>query len=219
MRTCQCMSHFVYNLRSRPLLRDLAARVHGQIAFDHCKSDLITGPTHWAWAGYPFPEVNLPENGHRPSPGSRVASPPPGRSSLRIQEGHLGTPGPPRPVAIVEMAATHGLSARHANTFVDTAASRVILLPSVARRHGRCNNPPWVTFTCTRQVQSETTWSASQWRSTTTFGRISPAGLEKSFLCQSQNCLGCLFSGRIFFHLGRNRAPRLESLGAKKNYL
>ena len=30
----------------------------------------------------------------RPSPGSRVSSPPPGRSSLRIQEGHLGTPAP-----------------------------------------------------------------------------------------------------------------------------
>ena len=41
-------------------------------------------------------------------------------------------------------------------------------------------------------------------------------GLEKSFLCQSQNCLGCHFSGRIFFHLGRSRAPRLKSLGAKK---
>ena len=31
----------------------------------------------------------------------------------------------------------------------------------------RCNKPPWVTFTCTRQVRSGTTWSASQWRSTT----------------------------------------------------
>ena len=61
MRTCQCMSHFVYNLRSRPLVRDLAARVRGQIASDHCRSDLITGLTHWARAGYPFPEVNLPE--------------------------------------------------------------------------------------------------------------------------------------------------------------
>ena len=61
MRTCQCMSHFVYNLRSRPLVRDLAARVHGQIASDHCRSDLITGLPHWARAGYPFPEVNLPE--------------------------------------------------------------------------------------------------------------------------------------------------------------
>ena len=61
MRTCQCMSHFVYNLRSRPLVRDLAARVRGQIASDHCRSDLITGPTHWARAGYPFPEVNVPE--------------------------------------------------------------------------------------------------------------------------------------------------------------
>ena len=48
-------SHFVYNLRSRPLLRDLAARVHGQIASDHCRSDLITGLPHWARAGYtPF---------------------------------------------------------------------------------------------------------------------------------------------------------------------
>ena len=44
-------------------------------------------------------------------------------------------------------------------------------------------------------------------------------GLEKSFLCQSQNCLRCHFSGRIFFHLGRNRAPRLKSLGAKKKKL
>ena len=61
MRTCQCMSHFVYNLRSRPLVHDLAARVRGQIASDHCRSDLITGLTHWARAGYPFPEVNLPE--------------------------------------------------------------------------------------------------------------------------------------------------------------
>ena len=62
MRTCQCMSHFVYNLRSRPLVRDLAARVNGQIASDHCRSDLITGLPHWARAGYPFLEVNLPEN-------------------------------------------------------------------------------------------------------------------------------------------------------------
>ena len=62
MRTCQGMSHFVYNLRSRPLVRDLAARVRGQIASDHCRSDLITGLTHWARAGYPFPEVNLPED-------------------------------------------------------------------------------------------------------------------------------------------------------------
>ena len=63
MRTCQCMSHFVYDLRSRPLVRDLAARVRGQIASDryHCRSDLITGRTHWARAGYPFPEVDLPE--------------------------------------------------------------------------------------------------------------------------------------------------------------
>ena len=44
-------------------------------------------------------------------------------------------------------------------------------------------------------------------------------GLEKSFVCQSQNCLGCHFSGRIFFQLGRNRAPRLKSLGAKKKKL
>ena len=31
------------------------------IASDHCRSDLITGLPHWARAGYPFPEVNLPE--------------------------------------------------------------------------------------------------------------------------------------------------------------
>ena len=62
MRTCQCMSHIVYILRPRPLVRDLAARVRGQIASDHCRSDLITGLTHWARAGYPFPEVNLPES-------------------------------------------------------------------------------------------------------------------------------------------------------------
>ena len=46
-------------------------------------------------------------------------------------------------------------------------------------------------------------------------GSLQLAGLEKSFLCQSQNCPGCHFSGRIFFQLGRNRAPRLQSLGAK----
>ena len=54
MRTCQCMSHFVYNLRSRPLMHDLAARVRGQIASDHCRSDLITGRTHRARRGTPF---------------------------------------------------------------------------------------------------------------------------------------------------------------------
>ena len=43
-------------------------------------------------------------------------------------------------------------------------------------------------------------------------------GLEKSFLCQSQKCIGCHFSCRIFFHLGRNRAPRPKSLGAKKSF-
>ena len=56
-----CESHFLYDLRSLPLERDLAARVRGQIASDHCRSDLITGRPHWARAGYPFPEVNLPE--------------------------------------------------------------------------------------------------------------------------------------------------------------
>ena len=61
MRTCQCMSHFVYDLGSPPLVSDLPARVRGQIASDHCRSDLITGRTHRARAGYPFPEVNVPE--------------------------------------------------------------------------------------------------------------------------------------------------------------
>ena len=45
MRTCQCMSHFVYDLRSWPLVRDLPARVRDQISSDHCRSDLITGRT------------------------------------------------------------------------------------------------------------------------------------------------------------------------------
>ena len=57
MRTCQCMSHFIYDLRSRPLVRYLLARVRGQIASDHCRSDLIT----LGRAVYPFPEVSLPE--------------------------------------------------------------------------------------------------------------------------------------------------------------
>ena len=46
-------------------------------------------------------------------------------------------------------------------------------------------------------------------------------GLEKSFLCQLQNFSGRtrapFYSGRIFFHLGRSRAPRLKTLAAKKN--
>ena len=57
----ECMSHFVYDLRSWPLVRDRPARLHGQITSDHCRSDLITGRSQWARAGYPFPEVNLPE--------------------------------------------------------------------------------------------------------------------------------------------------------------
>ena len=64
---------------------------------------------------------------------------------------------------------------------------------------------------------SQPSWTATL--KTVTSVALSAAaltGLEKSFLCQSQNFLGCHFSGRIFFHLGRNRAPRLESLGAKK---
>ena len=61
MCTRECMSHFVYDLRSWPLVRDPPARVRGPIASDHCTSDQITSCTQWAWAGYPFPEVNLPE--------------------------------------------------------------------------------------------------------------------------------------------------------------
>ena len=79
MRTCQRLSHYVYVLRSRPLVRDLAARVRGQIASDHCRSDLITGRTHWARAGYPFPEVNLPEK----SPGRQLHFMVSSTSSLR----------------------------------------------------------------------------------------------------------------------------------------
>ena len=53
-----CLRSPIWAARARP-----AARVRGQIASDHCRSDLITGRTHWARAGYPFPEVNLPETG------------------------------------------------------------------------------------------------------------------------------------------------------------
>ena len=60
MRLCQCMSHFVYDLRSSPLVRDRPARVCGQIMSDHCRYDL-TGHTQRARAGCPYPEVNLPE--------------------------------------------------------------------------------------------------------------------------------------------------------------
>ena len=46
---------------------------------------------------------------------------------------------------------------------------------------------------------------------------------SKNLFCASRRTFraepGRHFSGRIFFHLGRNRAPRLKSLGAKKNYL
>ena len=45
MQTCQCMSHFVYDLQSRLLVRDLPARVRDQISSDHCRSDLISGRT------------------------------------------------------------------------------------------------------------------------------------------------------------------------------
>ena len=43
---------------------------------------------------------------------------------------------------------------------------------------------------------------------------------SKNLFCASRRIFraepGCHFSGRIFFHLGRNHAPRLKSLGAKK---
>ena len=43
---------------------------------------------------------------------------------------------------------------------------------------------------------------------------------SKNLFCASRRFFwaepGCHFSGRIFFHLGRNHAPRLKSLGAKK---
>ena len=37
MRTCQCTSHFVYDLRSWPLVHDRAARILGKTASDHCR--------------------------------------------------------------------------------------------------------------------------------------------------------------------------------------
>ena len=46
---------------------------------------------------------------------------------------------------------------------------------------------------------------------------------SKNLFCASRRIFpakpGCHFSGRIFFHLGRNRAPRLKSLGAKNKKL
>ena len=43
---------------------------------------------------------------------------------------------------------------------------------------------------------------------------------SKNLFCASRRIFraepGCHFSGRILFHLDRNRAPRLKSLGAKK---
>ena len=52
-----CLRSPISATRARPG----CTRVRGQIASDHWRSDLITGCTHWARAGYPFPEVNLPE--------------------------------------------------------------------------------------------------------------------------------------------------------------
>ena len=44
---------------------------------------------------------------------------------------------------------------------------------------------------------------------------------SKNLFCASRRIFRaepeCHFSGHIFFYLGRNRAPRLKSLGAKKN--
>ena len=53
MRTCQCMSHFVYNLRSRPLVRDLAARFAA-------RSRLITADQIWSPAVHTGPGRGTP---------------------------------------------------------------------------------------------------------------------------------------------------------------
>ena len=45
-----CLRSPISAARARPT----AARVRGQIASDHCRSDLITGRTHWARRGTPF---------------------------------------------------------------------------------------------------------------------------------------------------------------------
>ena len=64
MRSCQCISHFAYELRSRPLVHD-RGRVRGQM--DRVRSLQIRirrsehGPHTVGRAGYPFPEVNLPQ--------------------------------------------------------------------------------------------------------------------------------------------------------------
>ena len=62
MRTCQCMNHFVHYLRS---WRSCATELHAFAARSH----LITAdktdhrPHTVGRVGYPFPEVNLPEEG------------------------------------------------------------------------------------------------------------------------------------------------------------
>ena len=66
-----CLRSPIWAARVRP-----AAHVGGQIASDYCRSDLITGRTHWARAGYPFPEVNLPEKVQFPTIGDLSHCPP-----------------------------------------------------------------------------------------------------------------------------------------------
>ena len=46
MRTCQFMSHFVYDLRFWPLVRDRPARVRGQTASDHYSLQIRSPAAH-----------------------------------------------------------------------------------------------------------------------------------------------------------------------------
>ena len=64
-RTCVHVSVWVTLFTFNALGRSCATHLHAFAARSRLITahhyDLITGRTHWAWAGFPFPEVNLPE--------------------------------------------------------------------------------------------------------------------------------------------------------------
>ena len=76
MRARQCMSHFVYDLCSRQLVHGRPARVRGEIASDHCRSDLITGCTLnciGPGRGTPFLKFIYPSDRHNYSVHTRYS--------------------------------------------------------------------------------------------------------------------------------------------------
>ena len=70
----ECMSHFVYDLRYRPFMRDRPARVRGQIESDHCRKGLVTGRTLWARLWGSFSKVNLPDSDEGSHPQFWIAA-------------------------------------------------------------------------------------------------------------------------------------------------